>query len=50
MEYVLPENLRTREEAIGMRDVESCPQATGERSCTNATEVEPRTKDIFEAN
>ena len=38
MEYVLPENLRTREEAIGMRDVESCPQAAGGRPRTKATE------------
>ena len=30
--------------------VESCPQATGEKSCTSATEVESRTKDISEVN
>ena len=30
--------------------VESCPQATGARLCTKATEAEPRTKDTSEAD
>ena len=30
--------------------VESCPEATGARPCTMATEAEPRTKDTSEAD
>ena len=47
MEYVLPENLRTREEAIRMRDVESCPQAAGGRPRTKATESQMKMKFIL---
>ena len=47
MEYILPENPRTREEAVWMRDVESCPQAAGGRPRTKATELEPRSKVTF---